>query len=167
MTGSKGTRGSVARRTVVTAVGAAGLGAALVACGGSDDDGGAGDPPATGAADGSTGGDSGTDTETDTDAGSTGGGGAELAKVADIPEGGGRIVGDLVITQPQAGTFKAFSKKCTHQGCAVKSVADNVINCPCHNSNFDAADGSVKSGPATAPLPETKITVEAGAIRLA
>lgn len=155
MSGSKGTARAVGRRTVMTAMGAAGLVAALVAFGGDTDSGGsgAGDPSAGGSTGGGTG--SGT------------GGGAEIAKVADIPEGGGKVVGAVVITQPQAGTFKAFSSKCTHQGCAVKSVSDNVINCPCHNSNFDAADGSVKSGPATSPLPEQKIKVEGGSITLA
>ncbi|MER6915832.1 Rieske (2Fe-2S) protein [Streptomyces sp. NPDC000594] len=177
MTGSQGTSRRVARRTIVSAVGAAGLATALVACGSDDADtkkSGTGDTSAEtgGGTDGGTtggtgdsGGTGGTGDSGDT--GGTGGsGGKELAKVADIPEGGGTIVDGLVITQPSAGTFKAFSAKCTHQGCAVKSVENNLINCPCHNSNFDATDGSVKSGPATAPLPEQAITVEAGAIRL-
>ncbi len=49
----------------------------------------------------------------------------------------------------------------------MKSVADGVINCPCHNSNFSIEDGSVKSGPATKPLPEVKITVSGDSISLA
>jgi Rieske Fe-S protein len=58
--------------------------------------------------------------------------------VADIPVGGGVILADkkVVVTQPTAGEFKAFSAVCTHQGCAVASVADGVIVCPCHNSQF-------------------------------
>lgn len=89
------------------------------------------------------------------------------AKTADIPEGGGKVVGDVVVTQPTAGEFKAFSSKCTHAGCAVKEVADGVINCPCHGSKFDATDGSVKAGPATTPLAAASITVEGDSIRLA
>ncbi len=73
----------------------------------------------------------------------------------------------MVVTQPSAGEFKAFSATCTHQGCAVKSVSDGVINCPCHNSNFSIADGSVQSGPATKPLPSVAITVSGDSITLA
>ncbi|MER5772378.1 Rieske (2Fe-2S) protein [Streptomyces sp. NPDC001985] len=154
--GSPGPRRVVDRRTVVTAVGGAGLVAALSACGGTDGGEGATTVSEQPAGEGGTGG-----------GGAGGGGGKEIAKVADIPEGGGKVVGDVVITQPAAGDFKAFSSKCTHQGCAVKSVQNNVITCPCHNSSFDASDGSVKNGPATAPLPPASITVDGDAIRLA
>jgi Rieske Fe-S protein len=99
--------------------------------------------------------------------GGAAGDGTVIAKTTDIPEGGGKIVGDVVITQPVAGEFKAFSSKCTHQGCAVSGVSDGTINCPCHNSRFDATDGSVKSGPATKPLPPATITVEGDSIKLA
>lgn len=98
-----------------------------------------------------------------------GAGGAPLAATADIPEGGGVVFADqgVVVTQPQAGEFKAFSSECTHQGCAVKGVAEGVITCPCHNSMFDAATGEVRGGPAATPLPEKQIRVEGGSITLA
>ncbi|POX58550.1 iron-sulfur protein [Streptomyces sp. Ru62] len=141
-----------ARRTVMAAAGAAGLAAALTACGSGDDSSGAVD---TGSTSGGT-------TE-------NGAGGTALAKTADIPEGGGKIFKDqgVVVTQPSAGTYKAFSSKCTHQGCAVGSVANGVIVCPCHNSEFSVTDGSVKKGPATQPLPAAKITVSGDEITLA
>ncbi|WP_328559298.1 Rieske (2Fe-2S) protein [Streptomyces coelicoflavus] len=152
-----------ARRTVVAAAGAAGLTAVLTACSGSDDDASAdaGTAPSDAASRG---------------AGSSGSGGGEnagagpaLAATADIPEGGGKVFPDqkVVVTQPAAGEFKAFSATCTHQGCAVKSVADGVINCPCHNSNFSITDGSVQGGPAPKPLPAVQITVSGDSIRLA
>ncbi|MFG2769530.1 Rieske (2Fe-2S) protein [Streptomyces sp. NPDC048350] len=136
----------VARRTVVSAAGGMGLVAALTACGASDG--------------GSSGGGSG---EAPKEAG------APLAKTADIPVGGGKVIDGqgVVITQPKAGEFKAFSSKCTHQGCAVSGVADGVITCPCHQSLFDASDGSVKGGPATAALPPTPIKVDGDSITLA
>ena len=92
-----------------------------------------------------------------------------LAATADIPVGGGVIFADqdLVITQPVAGEFKAFSATCTHQGCAVTTVRDGTINCPCHSSFFAIADGSVTGGPAARPLPERAITVSDGSIDLA
>lgn len=145
----------VERRTVVLAVGAVGAAAALTACGGSDGSG------------GGSGGTGGTDPVEQP--GSGGAGGAVLAKTADIPEGGGMVFAaqKVVVTQPRAGEFKAFSATCTHQGCAVKDVTDNVITCPCHNSTFDAATGSPTGGPATQPLPARQISVEGGAITLA
>jgi Rieske Fe-S protein len=90
----------------------------------------------------------------------TGGGATALAAVADVPSGGGIIKGDLVITQPQAGTFKAFSKVCTHAGCDVNKVDGGVISCPCHGSTFSIEDGSPTGGPAQKPLPETKVKVD-------
>jgi Rieske Fe-S protein len=71
-----------------------------------------------------------------------------------VPVGGGFVdaTRKIVVTQPAAGTFKAFSAVCTHQGCTVREVANNQIHCPCHNSIFSAQDGSVLTGPATAPL---------------
>ncbi|WP_432083261.1 Rieske (2Fe-2S) protein [Streptomyces sp. WAC 04229] len=147
-----------ARRTVVAAAGAAGLTAVLAACGGSDED--ASTDPTT-APPGSA--------SEDAGGGEDAGAGAALAATADIPEGGGKVFADqkVVVTQPSAGEFKAFSATCTHQGCAVKSVSDGVINCPCHNSNFSITDGSVQSGPAPKPLPAVQITVSGDSIQLA
>lgn len=162
-----------ARRTVVAAAGAAGLAAALTACGSGDNSSGA---ATTGSGSSGTTGTTGS-TGTAGTAGSAGAsqngsgsaGGTALAKTSDIPEGGGKIFKDqgVVVTQPAAGTYKAFSSKCTHQGCAVGSVANGVIVCPCHNSHFSAEDGSVKQGPATQPLPAAKITVSGDEIKLA
>ena len=84
---------------------------------------------------------------------------------ADIPVGGGKVFDALkvVVTQPTAGDFKAFSAVCTHQGCTVNGVADGVITCPCHGSTFDIATGDGEAGPATtAPLPAKSVTVGAG-----
>ena len=80
---------------------------------------------------------------------------------AEVPEGGGVILADAayVVTQPSKGTYKAFSKKCTHQGCNVSQIADREIVCRCHGSHFSIEDGSVVRGPAEAPLPEAETTV--------
>lgn len=144
------------RRTVVATAGAAGLGAALVACGG-----GSNSASAKGAS-GSSG----------SAAGSSGASGAKsgpLTKTADIPEGSGKIFADqkVVVTQPAANEFKAFSAICTHQGCTVSSISDGLIHCPCHGSEYSITDGSVKRGPAPRPLPAEKIDVANGEITLA
>jgi Rieske Fe-S protein len=97
-----------------------------------------------------------------------GAGSATLA-TSDVPVGGGKILADqkLVVTQPVAGTYKAFSAVCTHQGCTVASVANGTITCPCHGSTYSAADGSVTGGPAPAPLASVPVTVSGTTITLA
>ncbi|MFN8157398.1 MAG: Rieske (2Fe-2S) protein [Candidatus Nanopelagicales bacterium] len=89
------------------------------------------------------------------------GGGTKVA-AADVPVGGGVILADkkVVVTQPAKGEFKAFSAVCTHQGCAVASVANGVIVCPCHGSQFSISDGSVKGGPAPSPLGTVAVSVD-------
>jgi Rieske Fe-S protein len=95
--------------------------------------------------------------------------GKALAATSDIPEGGGKVFESqkIVVTQPTAGDFKAFTAVCTHAGCTVATVSNNTINCPCHGSKFSIEDGSVADGPAGEPLAEKKITVDGDKIRLA
>jgi Rieske Fe-S protein len=97
--------------------------------------------------------------------GGDGGGGLESpvnVPVAEVPVGGGVIVGSgsVVVTQPEAGTFKAFSGVCTHQGCPVSSVGDGTITCNCHGSQFSVDDGSVTAGPARRALAELTVTLD-------
>ena len=128
---------SVTRRSVLAgaaAVGVVGTTAALAACGSSSDD-------------------------------SSGGSDSPVTLAASsVPVGGGTITGRVVVTQPVAGTFKAFSAVCTHQGCIVSSVDANAINCGCHNSAFSIKDGSVLSGPALSALPAKKVTDSGGTL---
>ena len=71
----------------------------------------------------------------------------ERVAAADIPVGGGTVVGDYVVTQPEEGVFKAFSARCPHQGGTINAVRDGVMICPDHNSHFDIETGDVVSGP--------------------
>ena len=102
-----------------------------------------------------------------TGAGTAPGAVANAVKKADVPVGGGKIISGLVVTQPSAGTFKAFSSTCTHEGCQVSEVKDNKIRCACHNSYFDAATGAVLSGPARSALPSKNVTDAGDSLTLA
>ncbi len=94
--------------------------------------------------------------------------GIPIASTRQIPVGSGTIFpGDhLVVTQPVAGEFKAFSIVCTHLGCLCDKVADGTIDCPCHGSTFSITDGAVVTGPATRPLAPVPIIITQGMITL-
>jgi Rieske Fe-S protein len=89
-----------------------------------------------------------------------------LAATSQVPDGGGKIIDgeNIVITQPQSGSFRAFSAICTHEGCFVSSVSNGTIDCPCHGSKFSIKDGAVVKGPATRPLAAIAIKVEGTSI---
>jgi Rieske Fe-S protein len=148
------------RRGLLAGVGLAGIVGVLSACDAMSND--------TGDA-GSGGGAGDTGQQPDAGGGDAGGGAAALAKTSDVPVGGGMVIEDekLVITQPTAGEFRCFSAVCTHRGCTVDSVADGVINCPCHGSKFSVEDASVTDGPASEPLSTKQIKVEGDSIVLA
>jgi nitrite reductase/ring-hydroxylating ferredoxin subunit len=98
----------------------------------------------------------------------SGGAASGAISTADIPVGGGTIFGDrkIVVTQPTAGTFKAFDATCTHQQCTVGQVSNGKIMCPCHGSQYNIADGSVAQGPATRALDAKTATVANGEITI-
>uniref|UniRef100_A0AAU2VC12 Cytochrome bc1 complex Rieske iron-sulfur subunit n=1 Tax=Streptomyces sp. NBC_00003 TaxID=2903608 RepID=A0AAU2VC12_9ACTN len=142
------------RRTVLVAAAGA---AALAGCSNSGDGGGGSTAPATVAGSADPG-----QSSPPAQAGKV------LAKTSDIPVGGGKVFVDqkVVVTQPEAGTFKGFSAICTHQGCTVATVSGGTINCPCHGSKYRIADASVAGGPAPRPLPAQQITVDKDSILL-
>jgi Rieske Fe-S protein len=135
------------RRTVITTAGVVGVGvlgaATLTACGGSSDTA----APVASPASSPT---------------SSAGSGSDEIKVADIPVGGGKVFKDtkIVVTQPKAGEFEAFSAICKHKGCTVNKVANGTIDCPCHGSKYDMTTGAVTAGPAPAPLDKKTATVK-------
>ena len=92
--------------------------------------------------------------------------GGALAKVTQIPESGGLILPGPKVVLIRSGddNVRAFSAVCTHQGCTVTSIANNVITCPCHASRFSATTGDVISGPAPRPLPVINVDVRNGQV---
>lgn len=60
-------------------------------------------------------------------------------------------------------TLVAYSRLCTHAGCAVALYRDRdqALFCPCHQATFDARRGAVPTGgPASIPLPQLPLGVD-------
>ncbi|HEY4022205.1 MAG TPA: Rieske (2Fe-2S) protein [Pseudonocardiaceae bacterium] len=98
--------------------------------------------------------------------------GAVLAKVGDIAVGGGALVnsgttGQLLLCQPSQGVFTAYDPTCTHLGNTVDPPVSDVITCPAHGSQFNAANGDVERGPAETPLASVKVKVSGQNVVLA
>ncbi|TDU84101.1 nitrite reductase/ring-hydroxylating ferredoxin subunit [Kribbella voronezhensis] len=151
------------RRAVLRGAGVAGLAGVglpvLAACGGDSKAGGTASDPTSAPSSAPSSGPS-------SSAPTTGGGGSVLGPVSDVPVGGGKVFTDakIVVTQPTAGQFKAFTAVCTHAGCLVATVENKTIDCPCHGSKYSVADGSVVNGPAPSPLAPVNVTVKGGNI---
>lgn len=80
---------------------------------------------------------------------------------AEVPVGGGVVLTEheVVVTQPETGTFHAFSAICTHKGCVLVSVEERGAYCGCHSSYFDIATGDPVAGPAQSPLPSVPVAL--------
>lgn len=79
-----------------------------------------------------------------------------------VPEGNGVVLQQqpYVVTQPEPGSYKAFTKTCPHQGCAVSFVKNKQIVCACHSSEFSITDGARTAGPAKTGLKEFPVKVD-------
>lgn len=74
-----------------------------------------------------------------------------LLRLRDLPEAPTRT--DAVVDS----TLVAYSRLCTHAGCAVALYRhrDQALFCPCHQATFDARRGArPTAGPASVPLPQ-------------
>ena len=149
------------RRGMLAGVGLVGLASAITACGGGTSS----SAPAAGNAGTTPGG-----PESSAPAASAAGGAAAgaLAATSQIPVGSGMIfpAKQVVVTQPSANEFKAFSAVCTHMGCIVNQISDGTIDCPCHGSQYSIKTGDVVAGPAPNPLPAKQIKVSGDSIFL-
>lgn len=101
-----------------------------------------------------------------------------VATAADVPVGSVFKFTDpnsgmpAYLLQPAAGTFIAYSSKCTHQGCVVDAFPEaSAFKCACHGAKYDLATGepdetTAKSLTATA-LAKIELTVEGDQISVA
>ena len=104
--------------------------------------------------------------------GSAGKAGTALVALADVPEGGGALVDGpggkkIVVARISAAEVKAYDATCTHQGSTVAEPSGGTITCPSHGSQFGAADGAVKKGPATTGLRAVAVRIDGDQVVLA
>jgi nitrite reductase/ring-hydroxylating ferredoxin subunit/uncharacterized membrane protein len=79
------------------------------------------------------------------------------------------VVDDTPVLLLDAGeAIYALHDRCSHRGCPLSDgeVEGHEIVCACHFSRFDLRDGSVVSGPATAPQPAFDVRRQDGVVEV-
>ncbi len=73
----------------------------------------------------------------------------------------------LVLMRTSEG-YSALDDRCSHRGGSLAGgiLACQVVTCPWHGSQFDAADGRVKAGPATTSVARHAVRQEGGKVFL-
>ena len=97
--------------------------------------------------------------------------GRRIAAIADVPLGSVKIfhypeaADACLLLRTAAGSFVAYSQKCTHLSCAVFPSSDGRrLECPCHQGYFSAEDGRVLQGPPPRPLPRILLELRGGEV---
>jgi ubiquinol-cytochrome c reductase iron-sulfur subunit len=89
------------------------------------------------------------------------GSGDSQAVLIRVPSGSLQLPPDRLAVAPDG--YVAYSKICTHAGCAVGLYLARVhqLRCPCHQSTFDALAGAQPVyGPAARALPQLPIEID-------
>jgi nitrite reductase/ring-hydroxylating ferredoxin subunit len=76
---------------------------------------------------------------------------------------GAEAGGKLILVANVDGKYYAIGNKCTHRGCKLSGgtlKGSDIVECPCHGSNFDVKTGNVVKGPAKTPEPAFRVKVE-------
>jgi nitrite reductase/ring-hydroxylating ferredoxin subunit/uncharacterized membrane protein len=78
------------------------------------------------------------------------------------------VNGRRVVLARTEGGYAACDDRCTHKGGSLAGgvLACGVITCPWHGSQFDAATGAVRSGPAGEPIRTYRVEEVDGRVRL-
>jgi cytochrome b6-f complex iron-sulfur subunit len=73
---------------------------------------------------------------------------------------GGSLIKSNILVINLGTVFSAVSSICTHEGCTVGyKQSSNIIQCPCHGSQYDTS-GTVITGPAPRALKSYTVTRE-------
>jgi cytochrome b6-f complex iron-sulfur subunit len=86
--------------------------------------------------------------------------------LATLPQGSqAELRAHELLVLHDAGGLYAVSTRCSHLGCSLLLQPEGFA-CPCHGARF-SLEGTVRSGPAPAPLPWYRVSVdEGGTIRV-
>ena len=113
------------------------------------------------------------DTATAPSTATAGGPGVMLGPATDVPVRNAATFtiaanGDPgIVIQPVRGQFDAFNAVCPHAGCTVGyDPAQDIIQCPCHGSQFDVVTGAVLVGPAPHGLTRLDVVESGGNLYL-
>jgi nitrite reductase/ring-hydroxylating ferredoxin subunit/uncharacterized membrane protein len=79
-----------------------------------------------------------------------------------------RVGGERIVLARTESGYVAFDDRCTHKGGSLAGgvMVCGTVQCLWHGSQFDAATGKVKAGPAETPIRVYRISEEAGEVRL-
>lgn len=85
-----------------------------------------------------------------------------LGPADEVPVGGAQLYRDekVLVCRPEDGDYRAYSAVCTHAGCVLSGLRDDVAVCSCHGSTFDPATGAVLQGPAEEPLHPMELEID-------
>jgi Rieske Fe-S protein len=90
-----------------------------------------------------------------------------IIAVQDVPVGGSAKATfqsqPVLVARPTARTAVAHSGICTHMQCPLPA-GGKIIECRCHQSQFNTFTGAVVRGPASQPLAAVKVKIEDGQI---
>ncbi len=94
-----------------------------------------------------------------------------VLKTSELPDNQPRRVhaeGRPVFLLRRGEKVSAIGAVCSHYGGPLEEgkLVDGTIQCPWHYSRFSIRDGSVKAGPATAPVPAYEVRIHNGAIEV-
>jgi nitrite reductase/ring-hydroxylating ferredoxin subunit/uncharacterized membrane protein len=67
------------------------------------------------------------------------------------------------------GRLRAVHDRCAHRGCSLAgtgTIDGDVIECGCHGSRYELADGTLQRGPATTPQPAFEVRERDGRIEI-
>ena len=93
----------------------------------------------------------------------------KVAMAEEIPDGeirGYRIGEDQVLVANVGGVFYGMNNVCTHNGCRISGgiLRGDVVQCPCHGSQFNVRTGEVVHGPAKKAETVRKVIVRDGGL---
>ncbi|MBI2171050.1 MAG: non-heme iron oxygenase ferredoxin subunit [Chloroflexi bacterium] len=87
------------------------------------------------------------------------------AKVGEMAPGDLKLVearGQMVALANVDGQHYAFGDTCTHMECSLSdgNLEGDVVECPCHGSQFNVRTGAVEDGPAQQPVPVYAVRIQ-------